>query len=673
MRGWCPLFTLLLIPILNGSHLSAGGVGKVLVDFIAKNPKEAWIAKALEHNVYKDLGDYPQLIPTEKDTLPYGNYCAPSELNCRLKFYHRNGVQIVILGAVKYSRLYFSVFDATTGARVGRGTILPGPQTSLQKIRLQIFYALKVFIEKGGKLEQWGSRTIPPPPPPELSLWTSFLLFVEKERYSFQFLLLIMLVGIFIFPAIIWFMLRIGQRKLKKQRVRLGWWALAFVGGVGAILAYLFLGTGPLQILLGRNNPGWPFYILGGAAWSVMCWISLRFIFQRLYGLELAPHLVIVSLIKAYFISSLLRILFLALLISPFVGLVWLAAATFNISTPGVGCLFLFWLYYVIESLSLALDGEYVLGDATENNPWHKAMEALARRVEIQQGVHFREKGVLFLPTEGWRILTYGGGLSKPRILVGMHFLRLSFGASVADPESYSTRGLGKSGEDYWLHRPFELNPYSVRTEHEKMGLPMFHDYLVGILLHEMGHISRKSNIIFTLSLTLERMRGQVPKLFRNIFELMAEFYRSQLSSFSETLLDWYVATHSGLHHLMQYLYLVGTGYIDFLTQQAKGEDLDLQSRQILVRLVELQSLPTWQGPTQALPKSRLAWLSKLIYSPISDVKPLNIHQIIFRISLGTICLGLLTFQVLRAIHYHPIYTARITEQAQKIQEGIKP
>ncbi|MGZ3408627.1 MAG: hypothetical protein ACXVAN_19385, partial [Polyangia bacterium] len=96
--------------------------------------------------------------------------------------------------------------------------------------------------------------------------------------------------------------------------------------------------------------------------------------------------------------------------------------ATLALALPAVGLLVYVWLLTLVDNLALFLDAQLVVGPATARNPWHATIKRYFRGYVRRTGVELDAalfERTLFLPSLLPTVVSYGGGLARPRILVG--------------------------------------------------------------------------------------------------------------------------------------------------------------------------------------------------------------------------------------------------------------
>jgi hypothetical protein len=163
--------------------------------------------------------------------------------------------------------------------------------------------------------------------------------------------------------------------------------------------------------------------------WGAFALIVASWVFAPIHGLGQARHDAIWPLLKSWLTLACLR----ACLATVYLPLFWLALtagdavglsrhATWMLALPTVGLFGHFWLLSLVDNLAAYLDVHLVVGPATARNPWHATIKRYFRGYIRRNGVELDAAlfdRTLFLPSALPGVVSYGGGFSRPRILVG--------------------------------------------------------------------------------------------------------------------------------------------------------------------------------------------------------------------------------------------------------------
>jgi hypothetical protein len=161
-------------------------------------------------------------------------------------------------------------------------------------------------------------------------------------------------------------------------------------------------------------------------------------VLPRLYGISRVRHDTLWPLLKAGLFVAAMRALWLLLFVPVGALALWLGRSldlsqriTWTVLAPACGLLAWFWLFSLVDNLSLFLDRRLVKGSPSPANPWHRATRkyflGYVRRLGIDLSPQLLD-GILFLPSKRTGIRCYGGGFAAPRITVSASLLELALG-----------------------------------------------------------------------------------------------------------------------------------------------------------------------------------------------------------------------------------------------------
>src|SRR5262249_53701144 len=170
--------------------------------------------------------------------------------------------------------------------------------------------------------------------------------------------------------------------------------------------------------------------IAGGMLWGLYILVAIGVVFAPLHGLERVRHDALFSLLRPWIALSCLRatlllvqvpVLSITLLVCHALG--WSQRITIVLVLPAAGLLGWLWLLTLCDNLSTFLDARLVEGPANSRNPWHRTIRkyflGYVRRNGVELDPRLLER-TLFLPSHLEHVASYGGGLGRPRILVGV-------------------------------------------------------------------------------------------------------------------------------------------------------------------------------------------------------------------------------------------------------------
>ncbi len=578
---------------------------KLVIDFAADRPDNAWVAAAFQENAYRDLAGR-KLAVLDADALDRGE-CPSREAACLVERYAAAGADIIVLGWLKEGRLQLEVYEGWLKTRVARETFELDGRTSLVEVRHHTLRAVSPFFESGGLLEKRASILRDAAGGPARDAWPS----------PFALGALALIAIVLLTPIVL------RRRALLLVPVV-----------VAAGVRWL-----PVRFDLLIDQLGWALPMIGGSAWGWLVLLNLRLALPTLPGLGGVRHGNVGRLVRAWCAASAMRCALLAV----FQGALALALALITqgalapelawmLLIPAFGLLLHFSLLAVVDRLARRLDRQLVIGSAAPENPWHPVIKkyfmGYVRRVGLQIDRAALDR-TLFLPGATDGIVSYGGGLAPARIVIkeslleralhplvdeplfdggddGMEALDLGDPRGVllpVDDDAPKKRRWHRTGPQrpaarrrlarpllgqnetllgYLVPQPAgesvplvidDPDEYSVLRElltaHYAAfdrGLygeeaddtdPTQKDFLFGALLREVGGVLRQDTLLFTLTRSLAIRMFSAPAWMRAVHGLIAAGYDRFLARGPAIVADGYVALNRGLDHLIQYLFLV--------------------------------------------------------------------------------------------------------------------
>jgi hypothetical protein len=403
MRSLAPLLCLLSV----AAHASSA---RVAVDFAPPAKEPAWFVDALEQLVGNELARFART--TLVDKLP-ADACSDRTPACLLERYRSHGVDVVILGALTQQRLDYQIYETWTPAQAIHGS-LNTAGISRSRLEQKISELVRPIVQSGGLLDKKPAAVAAAAPRAQPPL----------SPFFFGALLLLLLCP----PLLPVLILR---RRFERPR---SWkWS-------GAVIAAVCLGLFADRVdLLGALRPLIA-PLAAGILWGWFVLSNLTWVLAPVHGLGRIRHDALWPLLKAWLALTLLRLS----LLSVYLPLYFLTALATDdlegsIVLPAVGLLALFWLHSVADNLATVLDRTLVVGAATARNPWHATIRRYFRGYLRRGGLTLDPtvlEQALFLPSRLPGVVCYGGGFSRPRILVGERTLELALGELPDEPEA---------------------------------------------------------------------------------------------------------------------------------------------------------------------------------------------------------------------------------------------
>ncbi len=430
--------------------------GNFVVSLLGEGGQRPWIVKALEQNIYNDLAGYSRVVAIEKSPTET-TACPARDVACLLDHYNALNIDALMLGSVDRSDLEYQVYDVRNAYLVNSGSINIGASSSMLTLRLGAFQAFKIFIEKGGILddryealpadepseevesgqEQVGADTEPvvvtPEPttapartyPPQLREW------ILQGLVVAAFLpLLLSLFGRPILHPDRSILLRKLYPFLIVSLTLIGYQYYLEMNGSGDMVTQF------LELFAGTY---WILAAIGGAIWGSFLIVNLQLVIPHLTGMErieqknLVPLLracLLTMLIKAAFFSSFYAAVFLAVLE---MGTIYGFGrdAAILLVFPVFGLFLFYWVALMLDVFAMSNDIKLAGRRLHLDNEWNEKVRHYFIAYLKRNGVTLDRKlvnSIRFLPGEHHGVVSYKGGFGKPRIAVEKKLLAFALG-----------------------------------------------------------------------------------------------------------------------------------------------------------------------------------------------------------------------------------------------------
>jgi hypothetical protein len=734
------LLTALSAPVASTALGVEPGAARVAVDFAPAKAADNWFASALEALVGEELSRFRRVVVVDRVD---ASSCAERESRCLVEAYRRSGVDVVVLGALADTRLDYVVYETWTGTRAFQGSLSLRRGTSSASLQQHVGNIIRPIVQGGGLLDKKPSEVSVPLASAGVAVNSTSAPSSTGRAGALR--LLIAAIGIFLATPIllVWFLL--GRAELSKQSKPLSW---IWIAVLEVVLAIVLVGStlpdsGPLldRLLAARL---WirirPFLemvapIAGGMLWGGLALVTAGWAIPVMHGLSRIRHDALWPLLRAWVLAVCLRLCLLVVLYGPPMVFALFACRALAIEplvailfvVPAAGLLGHFWLLSVVDNLSLYLDRKWVDGSATRRNPWHATMRryffGYVRRNGVDLDRDLLER-VLFLPGSGSEVISYGGGLSPARILVGAVPREIALGElpderEVPERTMYPEElpyglllpeGTARSKKDWRLRamaglqerRARGLEPAIIRSSTGRLigenatrigwVMPAPRDVSVPLIANTredyeaVRQLLTEHYALFEKNLDEEEYDDTDPTqkdfLFGGLLREVGTILRRdcRLSTIALALrrgsspvssrlpapvADAFAGLNTGLDHLIQYLHLSNGGNPDLLTARANAPRLQRTSKEILD--IASQEAPKGQKThwLRIDPRDRLMRLSRLFYAPLA--KPRDFRLRVLAVFLALITAGIVLARAARAaIGYHPVYVERLREMQDR-------
>ncbi len=508
-------------------------------------------------------------------------------------------------------------------------------------------------------------------------------------------------------------------------------------------------------------SPGsWPISVVGGLAWGWLAALVLPGIFPTMGGLHRIEHGDLLRIAGAWLIASLERAAKIALFNLPFALALWLIYRALELddyvavvlAIPVCGLVARLWYLALVDSLSLWLDSRLVDRSASESrdakrrarrgegsgegsdddddnegseareDPWTEAARAYFMGYVRRAGWPADDSllgNVEILPGHGDQIVSYGGGLTHSRMVVGVELLKMAL-APCGRPHDYAAPRVSRLHWDEWnaglvvpvgmyvtvpskaqrqprhttvpgetervpLGQPptlaayVEPDPLDLRDNHRPSDDPMWldwdpgeehdgtdpsdKDFLFGAMVRELGVIKRGDQHAHAAALAMAQWLGPRASLarMRRILGWIAAPYKLVFARSRAIIEDGFATLNFAHNHLVQYLAWRFWQRDDVLTARAYAPEMEDQSDEIFFNVLGWEPSGSESDPGDRDLRDRLLWLSE------HGAKPMHTRRglLVRRLALAGIALaGLIAVgaAVKRASDYHPTYLERIQE-----------
>jgi|GEM_PF-2025720 len=433
--------------------------GKFVVSFSADGNQRSWIVNALEQNVYNDLSGYARIVPFKK-VIDEERLCINRDIDCILEIYKKLDVDALMLGTVDNSDIEYEIYDIQNKYLVRTGSIEIGSGSSLLKLRMGAFRAFKLFIEKGGILENRKYSALADEEA-EAAEETTDQITQKYSDIELKKQVLIFLAGFTCFPYLLSF---IGKplRHPARSKIVLRWF-YPF-----QIVSLLVIGLQFILEATGRGNvldiiysffDGYHWILAGfsGVVWGYFFIINFKIIIPHLQGIERIEPNNLVPLLQSCLVTLLIKTLIVATFcLGFFYGVLYLGNL-FSISQevillflfPLSGLYIFYWVALMLDVFSMSIDVKLSGRKFDFNNVWSLKVRKYFISYLKRNGVTLNKslvESIVFLPGVNKGVACYGGGFSGPRITIGRDLLKFALGdideSNIEDIEEFDKKAI---------------------------------------------------------------------------------------------------------------------------------------------------------------------------------------------------------------------------------------
>ncbi len=428
--------SLLAASLVSGYSLAEELVnGRFVISFTASSNQQAWVADALEQNLYNDLAGYERINTVVK--LDERKYCSQRKTACLLDLYKEIDIDALMIGVVEENRIKYKVFDVSKKSLVNSGSMSIERGSTSLSLRRAVLAAFRSFIATGGILDRKAFQSE--------RIQSAELASVEANKTEKNLLnkILIGLAFLALFPWL--FSLFGGPRKHPARGRILLRYFLPYLMLSLSVLALLFTyNTGinipALNFLMSLSSDhDWLNMLLAGLAWGYLITISFRLINPHVQGLERVGQLNLLPLISAYLISFCIKLSILLVMY----GFVYLVSRSIGFAFgleeqnasvllfPVMGVFFVYWLGLVIEVLAMQIDMRLTSKNRQQQIIWRKKISKYLISYLKRSGATLDigiANNITLMVGNNDGVVCYGSFLSPPRIVVNDDLVNLALG-----------------------------------------------------------------------------------------------------------------------------------------------------------------------------------------------------------------------------------------------------
>lgn len=421
---------LLVLSLLVAAPLAAAAdprPARVAVDLAPpSSSSQRWFAAALEELVGRELLRFASVALADK--LEPAR-CPDRNPRCLVAAYRQAGVDVVVLGALERRGLGWAICETWTPRRAADGTLRVDGVT-LPTLERRIGEIIRPIVQRGGLADERPVVAAPDAAPTAKAATAASTATVATPaaRHGWLPALLVALAALVVLPPLLPLVLVGARERKRRERPSSRPWSAALAAALVALAVAArsvdvtaALAVAPPHTMLAP--------IAAGMLWGAFALVVVRWVFTPIHGLGQVRHDALWALLRAWAALSLLRaLLFVA--VAPLFLLTMRACSasgvpervTLAVVLPAVGLVAHFCLLALVDNLTLFLDVQLVIGPATERNPWHGTIKRYCRGYLRRNGVELPGalfERTLFLPSLLPKVVSYGGGFARPRIVVG--------------------------------------------------------------------------------------------------------------------------------------------------------------------------------------------------------------------------------------------------------------
>lgn len=430
---------LLLLPIEGRLFAEEKIVtGKFIVSFSAKDNQKAWVVNALEQNVYNDLSGYARVVPFNK-LIDEDQLCKNRDIECILDIYKKLNVDALMLGKVDRSDIDYKVYNIQNKSLVNTGSIKIGRGSSLLKLRLGAFNAIKPFIEKGGILDKRKYNAMADGEVNETNNKT----IQSDSNGKLKNQALIFLAVFTCFPYLLSF---IGKPRRHPERAKIVFrWFYPFQIVMLLIIGYQYIlettDSGNIFNIILSLFDGYQWILtgLGGVVWGYFLILNLKIVIPHLQGIERVKPNILFPLLQSSLMTILIKTLIIVSFYSCFFYGVFYAGKLFSIDQevivillfPFSGLYIIYWAALMLDVFSMSIDVKLSGRDLDYKNVWNLKIRKYFISHLKRNGVSlnkFLVEDVVFLAGQNKGVVCYGGGFSRPRITIEKELIKFALG-----------------------------------------------------------------------------------------------------------------------------------------------------------------------------------------------------------------------------------------------------
>ena len=443
-----------LVAVADENELATG---TFVVSLAGEDGQRPWVVKALEQNIYNDLSGYARFVAVQKATNE-AELCPRRKVGCMLELYALRDIDALLLGHVDRSRIEFAVYDVRNRYLVNTGSVKIGSNATLLDLRLGAFKAFKIFIEKGGILDDRADSVAATDIAPTEATADDDVstvagtdvagtpaaaarLFPPTAEFRRQ--LLVALAGLVFLPFLL---ATFGRPLTHPDRPRFVLrWCLPFMAVSLALIGLQYWmevnggGNVVTEALRIFDDSYWILAGLGGALWGSFLVVNFRLIVPHLAGVERIEKENLLRLLRSCLVTMSIKTAMVAFFYAAVFLTVLELGAVFSYSRdaavlivfPLTGLFVVYWMALLLDVFAMSNDVKLAGKRFVVNSEWNLKVRKYFTACLKRNGITLDDRLVdelAFIAGQHEGVVSYRGGFGRPRIAIQTEMLIFALG-----------------------------------------------------------------------------------------------------------------------------------------------------------------------------------------------------------------------------------------------------